>query len=395
MNKPIPTRLLIFAIVIMLTTTGQVFRSLAQTTSSTSLDPFNALPESELVMVLDVRQMLNEAVPRILSTEPSVLAQMNAGLDMLKDMGGIDARSLNRIIIGARSLTPAILDAKKSTFGNAPPPIVMIAQGIEAEKLLTLIRSTEPNSYREENYQGKTLYTILKKQPAGMTTDGALPATRTSDLERNLGVVALDATTLAFGTLAEVRASIDASAGRATRVNPALIASATRQPSALFSSAFNVPPTLMASLMSEQKPGNRTSSGVEKEIFKTLSSINHAYTALSLTPTGFNVVIAGRTAQPEQAKSLSDMLTGLRALALHNPPKSEIEKTALNLLENLHISADGAEFQITADIPQATVNALVQSAQQMTKGFTIASPKPKPKQVRRGTRRRARRAVRP
>ena len=49
-----------------------------------SVDPMLALPPSDLVMTVDVRRMMDEALPRALVNAPLARAQMNAAIAKMK-----------------------------------------------------------------------------------------------------------------------------------------------------------------------------------------------------------------------------------------------------------------------------------------------------------------------
>lgn len=390
-----PTKTIVLTLILLLLGFDHAAR--AQSTP----DAFAAVPESDIIVVIDVARILSEGVPRVLATDQATLAQMNASLDMFKNMsGGVDARSLRRIIIAAR-VPPA-----ESLKAGVPNPAtafrgVVIVEGLDAEKILTLMRQATAGKFVEEKYQDKTVYTMPSKpQPkadgtAATTTGGTSSGGAPSPVPFDAAVVSHDATTLVFGTPAEVRASIDASAGRGPRVGAELVASATRNASSLVSLALIVPPTLVASL-----PGGdqKTMEGPQGEIMKLLASIRHAYFGVGTTQGGFDVALAGRTDPPEQAKALGDMLTGLRALALLNQPKSDDEKMIQALLKSVQITSAENEFQLKADVPQETVNMLLAAAKKMNSPTkptaTSAPPTPKPKPTvkkRRRTRRTTRR----
>jgi hypothetical protein len=323
----------------------------------TSLDPFAALPESELIIVVDTQRILRDAVPRILANDQKTLLQINTGIDGVKGLMGIDARAIRRVVFGARNLSPSM---KPENFSG-----VVIVEGIDTEKALGFMRSGVKGKYTEETYGGSTVYTVTKASEPKLMFD--------------LAVAALDGGMLALGTPAELRASIDALAGRAPRADAALVGTVSRHTSSLVSIGFNIPPSLVSSIAAS----GSSEGGPNEMIGKALSTLKTFNAALGMTPTGYDMFMAARVESGEQAKSLSDMLIGLQKLALMEQPKNERDKMMQGLLRNVLISSEGSEVQVKTEVPQATVNMLMQSAKGGQQQITNKKPL-----VRRRTRRR-------
>lgn len=328
-------------------TTPTTTATAAATTATTqaSIDPFMALPESDLIIVLDAQRVLRDAVPRILAGDEKTLLQMNTALDSVKVLTGIDARSVRRIVVGLRSLSP---NMKKEDFDG-----VFIVEGIDSEKLLSLVRAGAKGKFSEQQYQGQSVYTFPKSLDPKLSFD--------------LTLAALDTGTLAVGTPSQVRASIDASGGRVPRVSADLAGAATRHPTALVSLAFNVSPAFFDTA----KKASDTAGGDSEMISKAFSTLKMFHAAIGMTADGYDLLAAARLETSEQAKSLSDMLGGFKQLALMEPPKNEQEKMFHGLLKNIEISAQDNEVQLKTEVSQASVDSLVKSIKE-------ASIKPTP-----------------
>ncbi|HEY0080895.1 MAG TPA: hypothetical protein VGB73_19990 [Pyrinomonadaceae bacterium] len=331
-------------------------RAFAQGLPSSS-DPFTALPESDLIIVLDAQRILSDAVPRILANDQKTLLQMNTGIDGVKGLTGIDARAVRRVVFGTRNLST---NMKPQDFRG-----VVIVEGIDTEKLLGFARAAVKGKYTEETYGGSTVYTLTKASEPKLMFDVA--------------AVALNSGMFAIGTPEELRASIDAFAGRGTRANPELVGSVSRHSSALVSLGFNIPPSLIPAIAAS----GSSEGGTNEMIGKALSTLKSFSAALGMTPAGYDMFVAARVESGEQAKSLSDMLTGLQKLALMEQPKTERDRMMMDLLKNVLISSQGTEVQLKTEVSQATVNQLMQSA----KGGQPPPATKKPP-VRRRTRRR-------
>ena len=376
MSKKIYYSFHALVVVLLIATIVTIYAYRATPGAQAPSDLLASLPESDLVILVDVQRLLNEAIPRILTNDEATLVQMNAAINELKAYTDIDVRAINRAVIGMRGLKAAA-DMKKPEFAG-----VMIVEGLNPEVLLALLRREGKGKYREQQYEGKTLY--ISVADGGLKPPGPMAAGVTE-----LALTALDTNTIALGTPAEVRASIDASAGRAPRVSADLVALATRNTDVLIGIAGTVPPSMMT------PPPTGSGEKQSDEFSRALSSLRQVYASIGLTPAGFDIFAVGRAGGPAEAKTLSDMLNAFRTLGSlgSSAQRSEQEKLIRDLLASVQISAEGDEVQIKYELTQSTLNALVQLGKQMGRR-QVAPPAPKAKQPRRGPRRRARRIPR-
>jgi hypothetical protein len=160
----------------------------------------------------------------------------------------------------------------------------------------------------------------------------------------------LDANTVAVGDLPQVRAAIDAFAGR-DRVDPALVQLAERDPSSFTGVAGNVPASLIQDLRESAPPSDQMAQVINKAI----EGLKQFFGSIGASTTAFNVITGVRLTSSEQAASLGDTLMGLRQQAL-----AEIqEQETRDLINSLQITAQGDEVQIRADIKNEVVQGLV------------------------------------
>src|SRR5262245_64499693 len=110
-----------------------------------------SLPESDGVAQVQLRRLLNEVLPQVMANNPSKLAEINADLDRFKTRTGLDPRSFEQLALGVKYSYPSpgitklqTVALAKGTFSSA----AMVAAG----------RIATDGKYREEKYQGKTIY---------------------------------------------------------------------------------------------------------------------------------------------------------------------------------------------------------------------------------------------
>ncbi|HYE64547.1 MAG TPA: hypothetical protein VD966_03130, partial [Pyrinomonadaceae bacterium] len=294
-----------------------------------------SLPASDAVIFVDVRRLLNDALPRVFAGDPAKLAKVNAEVDQFKTRYGIDPRSFDRVAVGARFNNPSA--------NVITTDLVAVAHGtFNAGAIVAAGRLASKGKYREEKYAGKTIYIFSVNDQVKML--GLL-----NMRVRDLAVSALDANTLAVGELATVRAAIDARSGRG-RVSPELVSLATRTPDAIVGFGANMPPNVTQNINLDNE-----------EISKNIASIRQVYGAVGTTTNGFDALAVALTERPEQAQSLSDTLAALKqfgsVLAAQLP--GDKGKLAQNALENLRVTTQGNELQIRLELAQTDLAMLV------------------------------------
>jgi hypothetical protein len=294
-----------------------------------------SLPESDAVAQVKLRQLLTEALPQILASNPSRLAEANASIETFKTRTGLDPRTFEQVAVGMRFTYPAegVTHVQTVALANgAFNPAAMVAAG----------RVASNGSYREEKYQGKTIYIFRLDENIRLL---GLFDFRISEL----AATPLDANVLALGDPAGVRAAIDAGRAR-KRANAELIALATRDPNAVIGFGSN----LTAQLIKNLDIGNAP-------IATDLAMLRQVYGSVGTSEKDLQLFLAARAVNAEAAKNLGETLEGLKqfgALLVGrlSGAKGVLAKSAL---ANMQIVTTANELQIRTAVPQADVGPLM------------------------------------
>ena len=318
---------------------GQTKRGRASAASTGQVKPslLAQLPAADGVMLVDLKRLLGEALPRVFAGDAAKLAQVNAEIDKFKKQTGIDPRSFDQVAIGTRFTSPAEGVTKLNT--------VALAHGtFNAGVIVAAGRLAAKGQYQEEKYKGATIYIFNINDQIKM-------AGLMNMKVGQLAVCALDANTLALGDLALVHEAIDARSG-AGRVSNELIQLATRNAGAIIGFGASLPPSFSKNL---DVPND--------EIARNVAAIRQVYGSIGMTANGFNTLIVARTETAEQAKSLSETISALKQFAplLSGRVSGAKGKLAQNALESLQVSAQGNELQLKIDLAQTDLSALMPS----------------------------------
>jgi hypothetical protein len=341
----------------------------AQTTQPTSsIDPINELPTSDVVAFVDARRILTEIIPRLLAKDPATLAKMTTEASDLNTKTGINILSIDRIVVGVQFIGTATHNLKKEGVGLA----IIVHGDFDTDKFFAFMKSETKGKARQETYGGIVIH--IEPPPT--------PPEKKS--ERETGALALlDAHTIVIGDLPQVRATIDAAAGKG-RVDSALVQLATQDANTLIGMAGNVPPSLTEDISKSATPGDET----EQAISKIVANIKQVFLAIGATPVAFNATLGARLGTAEQAQSLNDMLLGIRQ---QTAPYVQ-DKTARDLIDTLQITAQGNEVRISANVKNEVVEDFATSMIKDSK--PTAKPATKPATTKKTTTKKRRRTRR-
>ena len=293
-----------------------------------------SLPESDAVAQVKVKQLLNEAMPRILAGNPAKLSEANASIENFKTRTGLDPRMFQQVAIGVRYTYPSEGVTKLQT--------VALANGsFSANAMMAAGRVASNGKYREEKYQDKTIYIF--------TLEENVKLLGVFDLRiGELAAAPLDNNILALGDPIAVRSAIDASRSR-KRANAELIALANRDPNAVIGFGSN---------MSEQLIGNLDIGNAP--IASDLKSLRQVFGSVGTTESDLQLFLAARAVNAEAAQSLETTLEGLKLFGAAfvgrlSGAKGVLAKSAL---ANMKINSTANELQIRTSVAQAEVGPL-------------------------------------
>jgi hypothetical protein len=293
------------------------------------------LPQSDAVAHVKMKQLLSEAMPRILASNPAKLAEVNASIEKFKDRTGLDPRMFQEIAFGVRYSYPAEGVTKLQT-------VALASGSFSSAAMVAAGRVASNGKYREEKYQDKTIYIF--------TVDETIKILGVFDFTiRELAAAPLDANTLALGDAAAVRSVIDAGRQR-TQANAELIALASRDPNALIGFGSNFTEQLVGNLDIGNAP-----------IAADLRTLRQVYGSVASTETDLQLFLAARAVNAQAAKNLGDTLEGLKqfgALLVGrlSGAKGVLAKSALS---NMSIVTTANELQLKTSVAQAEVGPLL------------------------------------
>ena len=304
------------------------------------------LPASDGIMTLDVRRLFGDALPQILSGNQPMLAKILAHIEEIKTKTGIDPKQFQQIAVG--------VSAKQISAKEVDLEPILLARGtFNAAALLAVAKVASKGKYREEKVGDKSVYVfkidemVKKDKPTAKDSwfDKAINR-MFAGLSRDLAVTAYDNSTLAIGSAARVRETLQSK----SRVNNELLNLVYRKQNAVMSFGMNLPNGLSGFVDFDND-----------ELGKNLDAIRQIYGTFDVSGVNSNVAVTAKTFKPEQAQNLKDTLDGLQMVgkALLGASKGADKKVYSRMIDNAKISHTGDEIMLILQVPQADIDVLI------------------------------------
>jgi hypothetical protein len=338
----------------------------AQTPDSSARAALSALPESQAVVYMNARRIMNEVLPRVVKS-PELLK----GVAELKQNLNVDARNIEFVVAGVRLTNEGAPGVVPVEFG------LVVRGGFDSAALLSFARMSAQGKYRQETRAGKTVDVFKidydgekkdeNKDAADKPTTDAPPADAPkpkNELPSEIAAVALDADSILVGTQTYVFAALDARSNGGARLSPALSDLAMRDPDALVSLAAQLPPNVSKYLDDATGKG-AGGNFLNDETRRLLDSVRQAQASLNMTATRYGVQTILRMDTPEDARALSGLVRfGLNAMegeasrgaaGRRRPTRSE--QMGLSIVRSITNVVAGNEVQLGVGVPQTTAAA--------------------------------------
>jgi hypothetical protein len=304
------------------------------------------LPASDAVVTIDVKRFFGQALPTILASNQPMLSEITAHLDELQSKIGIDVRQFDQVAAG---MTMKQVSAKETDLD----PVVIARGSFNLSALVAAAKIASNGAYREEKVGDKTIYVFSIKQAAQKNAPKianskiAGVVDRAIDgLSHDVAVAALSTNTLAFGSLARVRQTVEG----LTHVDLELTNLLSRKPASVMAFSAKTPTGMAKYLPLEND-----------ELGKNLDSIRFLYGSMDVTGNSAVVQVMARTLRNEQAQSLLETLQGLQVVgkALLGGSTGADKQVYARMIDNAQITRNGSEVVLDLSVPQSDIDVLV------------------------------------
>ena len=315
-----------------------------------------SLPEADALIYVSPQRILNEAAPRVMP--PAELTKMRATFADLKKSVGIDPSAIEYLVIAVRFNKPAT-----NLSFVAPDLMAVVGGDFSSDALISLGQTYLQDKVRVEKHGSKSIL-VMKVDPI------AAQAEKTPILKpySEVGIVPLSANSIAIGNLRYLQAAVDAAEGNG-RISAATLESLLRDPNVL-ASASGAPLAAFAKSIGMMGLENTSRES------RCDTSFGNFYSAVTMTGTGFQLRGAMNADNPDTAKIINNLLSGLMQQGIDAVP----DKQAQAILQSLKMSARDNEIVWEADIPDKVVADYIRMEPKAA--TSVSKPVPKPVKTR-------------
>jgi hypothetical protein len=363
MKAQSPARLFLSLVALML-----VALAPATVSAQDARSALTNFPESQAVLYINARRLINEAAPTVVP--PEVLNKALAEAKQFIDLNGIEY-----VIAGAR--------LKGDMSAKQMPEFLLIMRGtFSADALLSGARMMGQDMYTQETVGTRTISVFNLNKPAP-AAGGDAPAAGQQTSKKfpidQIAAVALDANTIAVGIPAYLRDAI-AEGGERPRLKSELVDLALRDANTLVSMVADIPAGMSQHLRAMGAPAN-----VEME--RMVDAVRQVQLALSMQPSTFGVQSIIRMDDAEKASALSGLVNmGLgfvkgeitKELQKASASNKEDKAALLRVMETLTNAARGTDVELGLTFQQASLVEVIkrQMMPKVKKQDTALAPAP-------------------
>lgn len=303
------------------------------------------LPASDGVVVFDSKKFVNNALPQIMSSNQTMLAEVMAKISEMEATTGLDLKKFDQLAVGVAIKK---ISAKEFDF----EPVALANGDINAGALIAVAKLASKGTYREEKIGDKTVYVFAAKD---LVQKNAKPANSVvadmldkglKGMTKDVAVVALDKNTLAIGSVPRVRQTIEGGAKISVDVTSLL---STKETSVM-SFAMRSPGGMSALLPLDND-----------ELGANVDAIDFLAGSMDVAATGTTIAVTARTKKVEQAQGLKDTLDGLKMVggAIFGGSKRADQQIYGRLIKNARIDLRGNDVSLDLTIAQADIDGLI------------------------------------
>lgn len=305
------------------------------------------LPASDAVAVFDAKRFLNDALPKLLSSNAKMMAEVTSKLTEMETRTGIDLRKFEQVAVGVAFKQ---VSAKEMDYDT-----VAVASGdVNAGALVAVARLASKGTYRTEKIGERTVYVFSAKdviQKNTVTVNNSKVAGVIEDalkgISKDIAVTAFDSRTLVMGSLPRVTETLEARSHVGTDVSSML---ATRE-TAVASFAARTPPGGMSKIL----PLDTDDFGA------SIDAIQFIAGSVDVATAGASVSVLARTKQAEQAQNLRETLEGLQMLgkAVFGSSKRADQQVYGRMIRAAKFESVGTDLTFNLLVPQSDIDVLV------------------------------------
>ncbi|MDQ1610370.1 MAG: hypothetical protein QOG00_301 [Pyrinomonadaceae bacterium] len=296
-------------------------------------------PESQAVLYINARRLMNEAAPTVVP--PEVLNKALADAKQFVDLNGLEY-----VIAGAR--------LKGDMSVKEIPEFLLIVRGnFNADALLSGARMMGQEMYTQETVGTKTVNVFTFNKPAPADGSGNNSGKGKFPIDQ-IAAVALDANTIAVGIPAYLRDAIEEGGAR-PRLKPELVDLALRDANTLVSLVADIPPGMSKHIRALGAPPNA-------EMESMVDALRQVQLAVTMQPSTFGLQSIMRMDSSEKAMTLSGLVNmGLgfakgeitKELQKSSASDREDKAALLRVLETFTNASRGSEVELGLTFQQA------------------------------------------
>lgn len=328
---------------------GTVAAQPAKTSANKSNELLARLPASDMAMTIDAKRLIEVGLPQILASNPTMLGDINAKLNEIKEKTGIDLRQFDQVAIG---FSASAREDKTADIG----PMILARSKANADALIQIAKLGGDGTFREDTIGGKKVLIFdaekLVKEAKAKTGNSSISGILDSALDglnREMAVTSLDDDVLAIGSVRQMRSMLEDK----TTISSEVQALVNRKAGSIICFGGLMPSGLSKVI------------DIDDDLLgKRLDSIRKISGFFDISRGTASVWVAAETLDAAQAKDLRASLVDLQELGkiLLSSSKGADKRVYAKMIDGAKITQNGSEVSLDIRVPQADIDVIVGQA---------------------------------
>ena len=304
------------------------------------------LPASDGVAIFDARRFFDQSLPTILSANQPMLGEAMAKLAEMQSRVGIDPRKFNQAAVGVNFKEVSATEIDYDT-------VALLSGDVNFNALIAAAKLASKGEFRTQQVGDRSIFIftfseIIKQHAAKPSNSkiGKMIDRLSHSFSKEIALASIDGKTLAVGSLARVRETLEAN----SRVSSTLTGLLAGKESSICRFAMD--------------PKGRISHIITYGAFlgTNADAIQFLAGSFDIGAGAATLHMIAKTDSPNGAVGLKEMVEAAQVLGgiIANPKRPDMMAYS-RMLENLKVTVRGNDVALDLMVPQADIDVLVAS----------------------------------
>lgn len=304
------------------------------------------LPASDGIAVFDSKRFLNEGLPRVLSANQPLLAEITAKIDEMQSRTGIDPRKFEHIAVGVnfKQVSPTEMDYDT---------VALMSGDMNFGAIIAAAKLVSKGAYRTEMVGNKSVFIFTAaeaiKQHTVKTSNSKIARMvdrAFGSFSKEIALASIDRNTLAIGSVHRVRETLE----KKSSVSREVLSLLPQKENAVMTFATRAPAGIERILPMDND-----------ELAANLKSVQFLSGSMDVAAAGATVQMLARTKTAQDAIQLKDTIDVLQTFGkiVLGGSKRADQRVYARMIDSAKFETRGNDLTLDLLVPQSDIDILI------------------------------------